>query len=76
MLKFVNAVVTNDLIESAVFVVAFSSNFTLDVNSIDVVSGVTIIGVTLARLYFCKLSVISFLAVSVRVEPDLGTIPI
>ena len=46
---------TFDLIVSADFVVAFSLYLTFDVKIIDVVSGVTITGVTLATLYFFKL---------------------
>ena len=49
---------------------------TFDVKIIDVVSGVTITGVTLATLYFFKLFTIFNLVASVNVEPDLGTTPI
>ena len=67
---------TFDLIVSADFVVAFSLYLTFDVKIIDVVSGVTITGVTLATLYFFKLFTIFNLVASVNVEPDLGTTPI
>ena len=43
---------------------------------IDVVSGVTITGVTEATLYFFKLFTIFCFVASVKVEPDFGTIPI
>ena len=67
---------TFDLIVSADFVVAFSLYLTFDVKIIDVVSGVTITGVTLATLYFFKLFTIFNLVASVNVAPDLGTTPI
>ena len=52
MSNFLYEVITFDLIVSPDLVVAFSSYLTFDVKSIDVVSGVTITGVTLATLYF------------------------
>ena len=67
---------TFDLIVSADFVVAFSLYLTFDVKIIDVVSGVTITGVTLATLYFFQLFTIFTLVASVNVAPDLGSTPI
>ena len=60
----------------AVFVVSFSSYLTVDVNSIEVVSGSTITGVTEATLYFFNcVTILCFVAV-VKVEPEAALIAI
>ena len=58
------------------FAKGLAAGHKFDVKIIEVVSGVTITGVTEATLYFFKLSTIFCFVASVKVEPDFGTIPI
>ena len=75
-LKFVNVVKTFDLIVSAVLIVAFVSNLTVEVNNIFVVSGSTISGVTEATLNFFNCVTKSTFVAFVKVEPEAALIEI
>ena len=67
---------TFDLIVSATFVVAFSSNLTVVVKIISVVSGSIITGVTEATENFFKSFTILSFVESVKLEPLVGKIEI
>ena len=67
---------TFDLIVSATFVVAFSSNLTVVVKIMSVVSGSIITGVTEATEYFFKSFTILSFVESVKLEPLVGKIEI